>query len=166
MKPEIDGAGRCSICGKPVQAQYNQCSATCNLASRIPVGDPLPATWELFAALISGLVLFNQGLFWVMACVKDYQGNPGLADRFSSVSLIAGILWLVCASLSWLGSKPKRIRDGSGLIFAIAILVAMTFQFSLPLSVSDALMLINMLISIQLYYGMYALWRSLKKREK
>ena len=158
----------CTVCGRPTKAGFAQCSVSCNLASKIPLGDggPLPATWSLGGALISAFVLFNQLMFWSLFTVKRSQGAVELGDRFEWGSIIIGAVWFGGALWAWGVSQPKRFGDA--VVASVALLVGFApgFVFDEAPSVSGLFFIANFLIACRLYRGCFALPQSSKKKEK
>lgn len=157
----------CTVCGRLSKPGFSQCSVGCNLAAKLPLGDggPLPISWPLFAALASGFVLFNQLMLWSLFAVKESQGALDMAHRFETSSFVAGSLWLGAALWAWAVGRPKSIGDLNP-VFAVLFLVLLArFALNIPMSFSSFFALANLLIGCRLYRGMYALWRSSKKKE-
>ena len=160
-------SGKCSVCGKRVQPESQQCSVSCALAARIPLGSSnLPASWELSGALISGFLLFNQQLFWFMAWAKRAQGDETMSGRFDLASLIAGFAWLLAAIVAWGIARPKRPADSLGPLAGIAVVWLGVSLIGWPQVLPSQLAIFNLLVAIQLYRGIAFLYLASKKREK
>lgn len=161
-------SAECTVCGRTTKAGFAQCSVSCNLASKIPLGDggPLPATWPLGGMLISAFVLFNQLMFWSLFTVKRSQGAVELGDRFEWGSIIIGAVWFGGALWAWGMSQPKRFGDAVITLMALLVVFAPRFVLDEPPSVSGLFFIANLLIACHLYRGGVVLWQSSKKKEK
>lgn len=161
-------SAECTVCARPTKAGFAQCSVSCSLAARIPLGDggPLPTTWALGGALISAFVLFNQLMFWSLFAVKRSQGAIELVDRFEWGSIIIGTLWLGGVLWAWGVNQPKRFGDAAIAFVGVLVVFAPIFIIEEPPSVSGLFFLANFLIACRLYRGCFALWQSSKKKEK
>jgi hypothetical protein len=160
-------SSECTVCGRVATPAIPQCSVSCNLAARIPLeeGGPLPVSWQLFAALASGFVLFNQFMLLSLFAVKRSQGAIDLAHRFELASIVVGSIWIASVLLAWGISHPKRGKDIATLL--VGCLVVLVPGLLLESATLTALFfaIANLLISCRLYRGVYCLWRSSKKRE-
>ncbi len=157
----------CSVCSRSLKTDAPECSASCNLAARIPLGDAaLPASWELFGALASGFVIFNQLLFWNLSVIERNQSDAELGASFDAASLAVGGIWLVAALWAWGVSRPKGTGDYLTAAAVVLVLILPRFAFDRELGFSTLFLVVNLLIAGRLYRGMYCLWRTSKKREK
>ncbi len=170
MKGEVgnQSAGKaCQNCGASLDSAFAHCSVSCALAARIPVGkDALPVSWELSVLLASCFVLFNQFLFLVAGWVKSSRESMESGERFFSASLVAGLLWLIFMGVAWAAHSPKRWGDYLAGIVGILILVLPLVSSNLSTNFTSRLAIVNLLISICLYRGVFYLWRASKKKEK
>ncbi len=166
MKDEVGNKAEknaCRNCGAPLDWVSAHCSVSCALAARIPVGkDALPASWELSVLLASCFVLFNQFLLLVAGWVKSSRDSIDAGEGFFLASLVAGSIWLLFMGVAWGTHAPKRWGDYLTGIVGILILVIPLGEFNFP----SRLAIVNLLISICLYRGVFYLWRASKKKEK
>ncbi len=155
----------CLVCGAAVRPDYFHCSVGCALAAKIPMGkDALPASWQLSVLLASCFVFFNQVLLLLAGLIKSNRETMGAGDGFSTASLVVGIAWLLIALTAWATHSPKRFWD-----FAVGIAGILILVIPLPDLLGShvsRLTILNLLISIRLYRGVYYLWLASKKKEK
>ena len=157
----------CMICGAALRREHRHCSAGCALAAKIPTGkDALPASWQLSVLLVSCFVLFNQALLLVAGLIKSNRETIGAGDRFMTASLAVGIAWLLFALTAWVTHSPKRFWDFVVGIAGFLILVVPLPELEMAGSYISRLAIVNLLISIRLYRGVYYLWVASKKKEK
>jgi len=157
----------CRNCGAPLNAATAHCSVSCALAARIPIGkDALPASWELSVLLVSCFVLFNQFLLLLSGWVKSSRESMEAGEGFFFASLVAGSLWLVFMGVAWATHSPKRWGDYLAGIVGILILAIPLEELNFPTNFPSRLAIVNLLIAICLYRGVFYLWHASKKKEK
>ena len=157
----------CLVCGAAVRPGYSHCSTGCSLAAKIPMGkDALPASWQLSVLLVSCFVFFNQTLLLVAGWVKSNRETMEAGDGFLTASLTVGLAWLLFALTAWATHSPKRFWDFAVGIAGILILVIPLPEMELPGGYASQLAIVNLLISIRLYRGVFYLWAASKKKEK
>lgn len=170
MKGEVRNQSEkiaCRNCGAPLDSEFAHCSVSCALAARIPIGkEALPASWELSVLLASCFILFNQFLLLVAGWVKSSRDSMEAGEGFFGASIVAGSLWLIFMGVAWATHSPKRWGDYLVVIFGILILAIPTEESNLSTNLASRLAVVNLLISICLYRGVFYLWRASKKKEK
>ena len=170
MKDESESSKEkkvCLICGAALILEHRHCSAGCTLAAKIPMGkDALPASWQLSVLLVSCFVLFNQALLLVAGLIKSNRETIGAGDRFMTASLVVGIAWLFFALTALATHSPKRFWDFVVGIAGFLILVVPSPELEMAVGYTLRVVIVNLLISIYLYRGVYYLWAASKKKEK
>ena len=157
----------CLICGAALRLEHRHCSAGCTLAAKIPMGkDALPTSWQLSVLLVSCFILFNQALLLVAGLIKSNRETIGAGDRCMPASLAVGIAWLFFALTALVTHSPKRFWDFVVGIAGFLILVVPSPELEMAGGYTLRLAIVNLLISICLYRGVYYLWAASKKKEK
>lgn len=110
----------CEYSGVPIHVarpqpgrKYFSCIG-CALASRVPVDEQgnFPINRTLIAVLLGGLVIFNQGLFWLLAWLLAGQGRQVVSDRFVVASLaVGGAMWFLLVVTQWRATGGGRWTD-------------------------------------------------------
>ena len=111
---------RCQYSGVPIHVArpqpnraYFSCTG-CAIASRIPVDAQgnFPINRTLIAVLAGALIIFNQGLFWLLAVLLAGQGREVVAGRFLNPSLaVGGAMWLLLVIAQWRSTGGGRWTD-------------------------------------------------------
>jgi hypothetical protein len=84
-----------------------------------------PITRTLIAVLAFAVVLFNQGLFWLLAVLLHGQGRPIAAGRFLVASLGVGVaLWAILVVLHFRFTGGARRNDNLVMILTGGLLIA------------------------------------------
>lgn len=106
----------CEYCGLPFRVRRSEpgrpvyCCTGCAMLGRIPVDDQgqFPVNGHLVSALVTGFVVFNQLLFWLVAELLVREGRAAQAARFFWLSAgAAGAVWL---SLLWLQWREREFH--------------------------------------------------------
>ena len=170
MKDESETSSErkvCLVCGAAPRPEYLHCSAGCALAAKLPQGkDALPASWQLSVLLVSCFALFNQALLLVAGFVQSNRETIGAGDGFMTASLVVGIVWLLFALTAWATHSPKRFWDFVVGMAGILVLVNPLPEWEIAGGYTSRLAIVNLLISIRLYRGVFYLWAASKKKEK
>lgn len=159
--------GSCAYCGGEKWGETAHCSAACDLAARLPLGErDLPATWQLGVLLGWMFVGFNQILFFGMWYLAMGQGDRVSAGGFRLASLGAGGLLFFISTLFFAISKPKTGVDKGGFFGSIGlgiVAVIAASQFLVYPEMYGAL-LGNILIVCWLTRGLWQKRASKKKK--
>lgn len=83
-----------------------------------------------------------------------------------TASLVVGIAWLFFALTALATHSPKRFWDFVVGIAGFLILVVPSPELEMAVGYTLRLAIVNLLISIYLYRGVYYLWAASKKKEK
>jgi hypothetical protein len=122
----------CTYCGLPFRAVRAEpgktyfCCSGCALASRVPVDAQghFPVNATLVAALATGFVLFNQGLFALLAGLLAREGRAETAAHLDLVSmLLAAIGWSALVTGQWRAGARGAI-EGLVTFATFGVLVA------------------------------------------
>lgn len=108
----------CDYCGLPFLAHRPEpqikvyCCAGCALADRVrtPSGD-FPVTPELVLALLAGFAAFNQALFALLSLLMSGEERWILAERFTWVSLLVGIVAWALVVWAQRRAGARRVID-------------------------------------------------------
>lgn len=136
------------------------------VASKLPLGgaDGLPISWQLCVIMAHVFVLFNQGLFVLMAFLKRVQEDVPLSNTFALLSLIAGALLVAFALFVFVAIPVKKALD-YGIVLLALTLLASVFLQKIDLFSTDGLLRFfcsNLLISIWFGRGLLRLWLAKK----
>ena len=117
----------CQYCGLPFRVrkvaagEAHFCCTGCAMLSRIPVDaeGQFPVNAHLVAALITGFILFNQLLFWLIAELLVREGRMAVAVRLFWLSGgAAAALWV---SLLLLQRRVKALRGAEAVAMALGL---------------------------------------------
>ncbi|MDQ8205566.1 hypothetical protein [Pelagicoccus sp. SDUM812003] len=163
-----DQEERCHYCSSPAEPGQGYCSAACDLARRLPLGEKdLPATWQLGVLLGWCFIAFNQILFFGMGRLARGQGDLRSASLFEMGSMGAGALVLLASFLFFAVAKPKTRLDQLGFWGILLGSVALYAVFSKMMAAGEVLGLLiyNLLTVAWLTRGLWQ-GRASKKTQK
>ncbi|MCH6258324.1 hypothetical protein MLD52_17315 [Puniceicoccaceae bacterium K14] len=108
------------------EAQSRQSSGR-YIASQLPLGngEGLPVSWQLCSLMAYLFLLFNQGLFCLMAYLKSIQDDAALAQNFAILSLVLGAIVGIAWVLTFLKTPIKKALDWVVLSVALLLMVCM-----------------------------------------